>query len=92
MGLAYKSEGQVGPVPDFSPASWSALTWALYAIGVLYLLGFLVFFFRIEGAARSAQTGGSQAIAKYNRILRGFPNALFARMLGRRPMLERVAD
>jgi hypothetical protein len=73
-------------VADLDPRSWPQPVWALYALGALYLAGFLTFFFRIEGAARRAAMGGPAEVARYNRILRGFPNALYARMLGRRPL------
>lgn len=70
----------------FDPGSLGWPVWTLYALGGLYIVGFLAFFFRIESAARRAAGGDSEAVAHYNRILRGFPNALYARMLGRRPL------
>ena len=70
----------------FDPGMLGWPVWALYALGALYLVGFLVFFFRIESAAKRAATGDAQAVERYNRILGGFPNALYARMLGRRPL------
>ena len=66
------------------PLEWSVLV--LYGIGVLYIAGFVTSFFRLERAARRAAEGGMQEVADYNRLLRGFPNALYARMLGRRPL------
>lgn len=65
---------------------WPWQVWVLHILGALYLLGFVAFFFLIEGAARRAASGDPAMVARYNRILRGFPNALYARMLGRRPM------
>jgi cytochrome c biogenesis protein CcdA len=65
---------------------WPWPVWGLYALGVLYLVGFAVFFVLIERGARRAARGNPEEVARFNRLLRGFPNALYARMLGRRPL------
>lgn len=66
------------------PLEWPVL--ALYGVGVLYIAGFVTSFFRLERAARRAGAGGPSDVEAYNRLLHGFPNALYARMLGRRPL------
>lgn len=61
-------------------------TWALYVLAVLFLLGFFVFWFRFQAAHRRALDEGGPAVAAYNRLLRGFPNAVYAKMFGKRPL------
>ena len=73
---------------DFRPQDWPLAVWVLYGLGALYILGFLAFFFRIETAAKRAAHGAHADVVRYNRMLRGFPNSLYARMLGRRPLEE----
>lgn len=68
----------------FEPASWSFWTVFLYTLGAVYLLGFFTFLARFTWAARQVRQGGS--IGAYNRVLRGFPNAFYAKMLGKRPL------
>ena len=88
MGWSYKSDGRSPPLmalPDWpDPAGWSGLTWTLHAVGALYVLGFIVFYFRFRRGERRAVQEGGEAILRYNGSLRGFPNAFYAKMLGRR--------
>lgn len=65
---------------------WPWPVWALYGIGALYLVGFVTSFFRLKAGARRAGSGDAAAVTAYNGMLRGFPSALYARMLGRRPL------
>jgi len=76
-------------VGDLGWATWPPMLWGLYGIGALYLFGFVVFFARLEALARRAAAGDAEAIRRHNRLLRGFPNALYARMLGRHPLEAR---
>ncbi len=71
---------------DLDPRTWSRFTLALYALGVVYLLGFFAFFTAFHLAEDKARGGDPAAVARYNRSLRGFPNAFYAKMLGRRPL------
>ena len=71
-------------VLPFDPAQWSPWTTFLYCLGAVYLGGFALFLVRFEVAARRVRAGGS-ALA-YNKVLRGFPNAFYAKMLGKRPL------
>jgi len=66
--------------------TWSWGVWALYGVGALYVGGFVWFFARLETVARRAARGDPEAVRRHNRLLRGFPNALYARMLGRHPL------
>jgi hypothetical protein len=71
---------------DWDPRLWSLPVWILYGIGVLYVAGFVTFFFRIERSAKAARAGDPESVRKYNAGLKGFPNSLYARMLGKRPL------
>lgn len=86
MGWPYKSDGNSPLVYDTDPAGWSFSTWWLYVFAAYYLVNFLWFWFCFRRAERAAKSGGGPAIAQYNRLLRGFPNAVFAKMFGRRPL------
>jgi hypothetical protein len=71
---------------DVDPKAWSPWIWGAYALGALYLGGFVAFFFVFRRAERRAKTGRPDAIERYNRLLRGLPNAIYAKMLGRHPI------
>lgn len=70
---------------EMDPQAWRFSTWWLYALAFYYWVNFLVFWFRFRAAERRAKSGEAQAIAHYNRLLRGFPNAVFAKQFGKRP-------
>lgn len=70
------------PWPD--PAAWSPIVWFLYGFGALYLVGFFAYFFRFERAEKTAHASDPASVAHFNRILRGFPNSFYAKMLGKR--------
>lgn len=76
---------------ETDPATWTASTWVLYGLGALFLLGFMGYWFAFESAERAARRNGGPALARYNRMLRGFPNAVYAKMFGKRS-LETVKD
>jgi hypothetical protein len=73
-------------VPDWDPRAWGLWAQALYAIGVVYLLGFFLYFFLVHAAHKRALRGEPAAVSRYNRLLRGFPNAFYAKMCGKRPL------
>ena len=66
--------------------AWGPWVWALYVLGMLYAAGFLWYFFRFRRTERAARAGAAGAVVAFNRSLRGFPNAFYAKMLGRRPL------
>ena len=68
----------------FTPAQWGLWTVFLYCLGAVYLGGFFVFLARFGVAARRVRRGGPAAA--YNKALKGFPNAFYAKMLGKRPL------
>jgi hypothetical protein len=69
---------------DTDYASWTFLTWCFYVLAVLYLVAFLAFYIRFETLERAAKREGGEAVARYNRSLWGFPNAIYAKMFGKR--------
>ncbi len=71
-------------VVSFEPSTWSAWVWFLYAFAGAYLLGFVWFFVRFEQEERKAMAGDQAALDRFNRLLVGFPNAFYAKMLGKR--------
>jgi hypothetical protein len=71
-------------VLPFAPASWGFWTTFLYCLGAVYLVGFFVFVVRFRLAERRVRAGGPAGL--YNKVLRGFPNAFYAKMLGKRPL------
>ena len=74
------------PPSDWDPATWGAWTRFAYAVAVLYLVLFFGYFAAFRVVEAEARRGNPAAIARYNRLLRGFPNAFYAKMLGRRPL------
>ena len=77
---------------DWDPRSWSPMTKAFYALGAVYLFGFFAFFAAFRAAERKARRGDATAVARYNRLLRGFPNAFYAKLLGRRRLEPETAQ
>lgn len=76
---------------DLDPTGWAASTWTLYILAGLFLIGFFVSYARFEVAHRRALRDGGEAVLVYNNLLRGFPNLVYAKMFGKRP-LEVVKD
>lgn len=68
-----------------APVYQAWISW-LYAFGGVYLVAFFVYFQRFRRAERHARSSGGAAVARYNRMLRGFPNSFYAKMLGKRPL------
>ncbi|HEX2066490.1 MAG TPA: hypothetical protein VHI93_06730 [Candidatus Thermoplasmatota archaeon] len=68
----------------FAPERWDPWTAFLYCLGAGYLAGFFVYLARFSLAARKVRRGGP--VAAYNRLLKGFPNAFYAKMMGKRPL------
>jgi len=86
MGWPYKSDGQVawhllGP----PPSEWTYVTWAFVVLGAVYSAGFVVFWFRFQAADRAARRGDAGAAERFNAMLRGFPNTMYAKMMGKKP-------
>lgn len=71
---------------DLDYTGWAFSTWVLYVLAALFLLGFFAYWFRFQAAQRRALAEGGRAVADYNRLLRGFPNAVYAKMFGKRPL------
>ena len=68
------------------PSTWAPFTWVLYAVGALYVMGFFAFFVAFHRGESRARREGAEATARYNRLLRGFPNGFYAKMMGRKPL------
>ncbi|HUR61343.1 MAG TPA: hypothetical protein VM286_03135 [Candidatus Thermoplasmatota archaeon] len=67
----------------FDPGHWTFWTTFLYCLGAVYLGGFFVYLVVFAMAGRRLRAGGSAAA--YNKVLRGFPNGFYAKMMGKRP-------
>lgn len=70
---------------DTDPAAWRISTWALYGLAAVYVVGFVAFWLAFGVAERRARRHGGDAVLAYNALLRGFPNALYAKMFGKQP-------
>ena len=58
----------------------------LYLAGALHLAFFFTFFVLFRRAEARARSEGGALVPRYNRMLRGFPNSFYAKMLGKRPL------
>lgn len=70
------------------PGTWSAWTWALLGLSVYYTVDFFLHFARFRRLERAALRGDLGAARQFNRAIRGFPHSGFAKMLGKRPIVE----
>lgn len=68
----------------FDPSSWSPWIGFLHVLGVAYVLGFVIEFFRLRRLARAADRDAA-ALERYNAAIRGFPHSFYAKMLGHGP-------
>ncbi len=68
---------------DLDVRAWSFGIWWLYAFATYCLVGFLWFWIRLHSLARAAADGLPAQVERYNQALRGFPNAVFAKMMGK---------
>jgi uncharacterized membrane protein len=73
-------------VAPWDPAGWTAATWVWYSLGGLYLLGFAVFLPLVWRAQKRVRAGVPGAVARHDRLVRGFPNGFYAKMVGIRPL------
>lgn len=71
---------------DTDPTAWRFSTWWLYALALYYWVNFVGFWFRFRSAEQAARSGDADAMQRYNRMLRGFPNVVFAKQFGKRPL------
>ena len=77
---------------DTDPTGWTFVTWALYVLAGLYVLGFLAFWVLFNAWERKAKVEGGEAVLRYNALLRGFPNAVYAKQFGKRAFEVAKAD
>ena len=70
----------------------SPTVWVLYALGFLYVVGFVSFWFRFRAGEIAARGGDPEAVFRFNASLRGFPNKFYAKMLGKRPFEVTAAE
>jgi hypothetical protein len=85
MGWPYKSDGWLSRAVLGLPATWDWWTAWLYALAAYYVVGFVIFWVRLQRAEKAAKTGEQAAVERFNAMLRGFPNAVFAKQFGKRP-------
>lgn len=74
----------------WDPAGWSASTWVWYGLGACYLLGLAIFLPRVGRARKAVRQGRPGAVERHDRLVRGFPNGFYAKMLGIRPLGSRA--
>lgn len=61
------------------------MAWASY-----YTVQFFIHFFRFQRLEKAADEGDQEAAAAFNRSIRGFPGAMYAKMLGKRAIRLRA--
>ncbi len=86
MGWPYKSPTRLLLVLEFEPSGWSLWVYWLHGFALYCFGGVVWYWFRFAALEAKARAGD---VEPYNRALRGFPNALFAKMYGRRPLKEK---
>ena len=72
-------------VLDIDVRSWEPATYFFYVLAALYLVGFLVYWVRFQSAEKAAKRGDPGAPERFNEMLRGFPNTVYAKMFGKKP-------
>lgn len=88
MGWPYKSDGSAARavgVLDVDVGSWDFLTYCFYVLAVMYVEFFVLFWVLFQRAEKAARRGEPGAAERFNEMLRGFPNAVFAKMFGKKP-------
>ncbi len=58
----------------------------LYGVAAVYLLLFAAYFVLFPYFALQARQGRPGAVARYNRLRKGFPGGFYAKMMGRKPL------
>jgi hypothetical protein len=84
MGWPYKSDGRLQRVAATDWRTWTPWIWWLHGLAIYYVAAFLWFWFRFQAAERAAKSGDAGAVERFNAMIRGFPNAVFAKMFGKR--------
>ena len=69
---------------EFDPDSWSLWEFWLYGFALYCAGGLLWYWFRFHGLEAKAKAGDEDARVAFNRVLQGFPNSVYAKMLGKR--------
>ena len=72
-------------VLDVDVQEWEPSTYFFYTLAALYLVAFLVYWVRFQRAEKAAKRGDPGAPERFNELLRGFPNTVFAKMFGKKP-------
>ncbi|HJQ93582.1 MAG TPA: hypothetical protein VJ874_04775 [Candidatus Thermoplasmatota archaeon] len=72
-------------VLDIDVESWEPSTYFFHVLAALYLAAFLVYWVRFQRAEKAAKRGDPGAPERFNELLRGFPNTMFAKMFGKKP-------
>ncbi|HUR24695.1 MAG TPA: hypothetical protein VM327_01620 [Candidatus Thermoplasmatota archaeon] len=72
-------------VLDIDVQSWEPATYFFYVLAGLYVVSFLVYWVVFQRAEKAAKRGDPGAPERFNHLLRGFPNTVFAKMFGKKP-------
>jgi hypothetical protein len=70
---------------DVDVDSWEPTTYFFNVLAVLYVAFFLLYWVLFQRAEKAAKRGDPGAAERFNEMLRGFPNAVFAKMFGKKP-------
>lgn len=72
-------------VLDLDWRHWGPWVWWLHAVAAYYVGGFLLFWFRFQAAERAVKRGEPGAEERFNAMLGGFPNTVYAKQFGKKP-------
>ncbi len=71
---------------DLAYQEWSLWIWCLNAFALYCAVGFVVTWFWFHGLMRRIHAGELDLVPRFNRAIAGFPNAVFAKMMGMAPL------
>jgi hypothetical protein len=72
-------------VLDLDWRHWTPWVWWLHALAAYYVAGFVLFWVRFQAAERAVKGGVPGAEERFNALLRGFPNTVYAKQFGKKP-------
>jgi hypothetical protein len=72
-------------VLDVDVESWEPATYFFYVLAVLYIAFFLLYWVLFQRAEKAAKRGDVGGAERFNELMKGFPNAVFAKMFGKKP-------
>ncbi len=76
---------------DLAYQEWGFGIWFLNAFALYCAVGFIWTWFWFHGLKRRVDGGDVAAVPRFNKAIQGFPNAVFAKMMGLGPIEQEEA-